>query len=270
MSWLAGQMEQMSHPDLELLILAARKAAEIALPFWQRDHKVWYKPDDAGPVTEADLQVDQYLKSHLMTERPDYGWLSEETEDGSARLSKSRVFVVDPIDGTRAFTAGERTWAHSLAVVENGVPVVGVVFLPVRERLYTAARGHGAYLNAAPIQASHRRDVSGSDLLATRPTLSAQNWRELPDFKRHHRSSLAYRLALIGAGRFDGMLTLRQTWEWDIAAGVLIAEEAGASVTNRSGQALEFNSPRALTHGVIAAAPGVHSQLISALAPSET
>jgi myo-inositol-1(or 4)-monophosphatase len=263
-------MGRMIHPDLDLLIFAARKAAEIALPFWQGDHQVWYKPDDAGPVTEADLQVDQFLKEYLLSERPSYGWLSEETEDGTARLSKSRVFVVDPIDGTRAFTAGERTWAHSLAVVEDGVPVAGVVFLPVREKMFVAAQGQGAMLNNVPIQSSLRREAEGSDLLATRPTIAPENWTMRPEFKRHHRSSLAYRLSLVGAGRFDGMLTLRPTWEWDIAAGVLIASEAGASVTDRAGQTFQFNSPKAQTNGVVAGAPGVHSQLISVLAPSAT
>ncbi|MFT6912913.1 MAG: myo-inositol-1(or 4)-monophosphatase [Paracoccaceae bacterium] len=249
--------------DLALLIDAAQAAARIATPFWKSDHQVWQKADDAGPVTEADLAVDAMLRETLMAARPDYGWLSEETQDTPERLGRSRVFVVDPIDGTRAFTAGEHNWAHSLAIVENGTPIAGVVLLPIREKLYTAARDQGAFLNGQPIRASTRQQLEGADVLAARVTFEPQHWADAPpQVTRHIRSSLAYRLSLVAEGRFDAMLTLRDSWEWDIAAGCLLATEAGATVSDRFGATLRFNSPKALTKGTLCAAPGVHAETL--------
>ncbi len=249
-----------------MLIAAAREAGRIALGFFKGRNRVWDKGRD-DPVTEADLAVDASLRETLTTARPDYGWLSEETDDDPARLDASRVFVADPIDGTRAFIAGEPTWAHSIAVVEDGQPVAGVVYLPARGRLYTAIRGRGARLDGTPLRASRRGEAAGARILASRPAFDARHWASrVPEAERHFRPSLAYRLALVGEGRFDGMLTLRESWEWDIAAGALIASEAGATVTDRTGKPLRFNNPQPLTHGVIAAAPGVHADLLGRLA----
>lgn len=248
--------------DLPLLIDAAKAAAEVANRFWRQDPKCWDKGGGAGPVTEADLEVDALLRARLTDARPDYGWLSEETEDGPARLEDERLFIVDPIDGTRAFAAGERTWAHSLSVVERGRVTAGVVLLPRRDKLYAAALGQGATLNGAPVSASTRSELAGATVLAARPNFDAQHWKGgTPPVERQFRSSLAYRLSLIGEGRFDAMLTLRDSWEWDIAAGTLIAAEAGATVTDRAGADLRFNSSGARTPGVLAAAPAIHMAL---------
>ena len=251
--------------DLALLSEAARAAGDIALKFFEGSNRVWDKGVD-DPVSEADVAVDRYLREKLRAARPDYGWLSEETEDDPARLSAERVFVVDPIDGTRAFVAGERTWAHSLAVVEAGRPVVGVVYLPARDRLYAATAGGGAALNGEGLAASSLSSADGARVLASRPTLASELWPGgRPEIERHFRPSLAYRLSLVGEGRFDGMLTLRDSWEWDIAAGALIAAESGATVTDRRGRPLVFNSPEGMTEGVVAAAPGVHADLLAGL-----
>ena len=128
--------------DLALLSEVAQEAGELAMRFWRQDPKVWDKGVD-GPVSEADFEVDAFLRDHLRAARPGYGWLSEETPDDLAQRAASRLFVVDPIDGTRAYIGGEATWAHSLAVVEDGHPVAGVVHLPVRRKTYAAARGQG-------------------------------------------------------------------------------------------------------------------------------
>ena len=252
--------------DLALLEKTAREAGEIARCFWREDPQVWDKGGD-DPVSEADFAVDRHLKARLLAARPDYGWVSEETEDDPARLSATRVFIVDPIDGTRSFVAGEKTWAHSLAVVENGEVTAAAVFLPVRDKMYLAARGDGATLNGERLTASARAGLSGATVLSPRVSFRAEFWKDgPPDVERHFRPSLAYRLALVGEGRFDAMLTLRPAWEWDIAAGALIASEAGGVVSDRLGGPLRFNSSARQTAGVVAAGAGMHGDLLDRLA----
>ncbi|MFV0334879.1 MAG: 3'(2'),5'-bisphosphate nucleotidase CysQ [Tropicimonas sp.] len=256
----------MPDSDLSLLVAAASAAGEVAQRHFRAGNTVWEKADGQGPVTEADLEVDAMLRERLMAARPGYGWLSEESEDDAARLACETVFIVDPIDGTRAFIEGSRTWAHSLAVIRQGRPVAAVVCLPMLDKLYTARVGGGARLNGAPIHASSRTGVQGADLLAARSTFNPRYWTGgAPDVTRHFRSSLAYRLALVGEGRFDGMITLRNSWEWDIAAGALIAAEAGATVSDRTGAAISFNTVPRFAAGIICAAPGVHAGLLARL-----
>jgi myo-inositol-1(or 4)-monophosphatase len=252
--------------DLDLLLSAARGAEAIALRHWRRDPKVWEKGAD-GPVSEADIEVDAWLRDHLRAARPGYGWLSEETPDDPAERAAARVFIVDPIDGTRAFIGGEATWAHSLAVVEDGRPKAAVVHLPARRKTYAAALGQGATLNGTPLRASDRAEVAGSTFLAARASFEAQHWKgPVPQVDRAFRPSLAYRLALVGEGRFDGMLTIRPTWEWDVAAGALVAAEAGATVTDRSGRPLAFNNPDPRLDGILAAGPLLHAAVSARMA----
>lgn len=243
-------------------------AGRVATSFAGKTAKTWDKPEGAGPVTEADLAVNDLLQTTLRSARPDYGWLSEETEDGSARLSKNRVFIIDPIDGTRSFLEGSSTWAHSLAVAENGVITAAVVFLPLRNKLYGAAIGQGATLNGATLSASVIPQLTDTTILAARPAMDTKHWKSNvePTFKRSYRPSLAYRLALVGAGRFDAMITLRRSWEWDIAAGALIVTEAGGRITDQTGQPLRFNNSDPRLNGVVAGGQPTQTALIDALA----
>ncbi|MEI4231319.1 inositol monophosphatase family protein [Roseovarius sp. D22-M7] len=253
--------------DLPLLVEAAEEAGRIATRYIGAPIEIRDKPDGAGPVTEADLAVDAALSQILRAARPDYGWLSEESEDGAARLDAERVFIVDPIDGTRAFIDGDDIWAHSLAVAERGVITAAVIFLPMCDKMYTAAAGQGAALNGAPIRVTDRADLDGASLLAARPALAAGLWRagRAPQVTRGFRPSLAYRLALVAEGRFDAMLTLRASWEWDIAAGDLILREAGAVTSDRRAGPLVFNNPDPRLDGVLAANPALHGALHAAL-----
>ncbi len=253
--------------DLDLLIDAARAAGEEALRHTGPTARRWDKPGGLGPVTEADMAVDALLSDRLRAARPGYGWLSEETEDSDARLSCERVFIVDPIDGTRSFIEGSGIWAHSLAVADRGVVTAAVVYLPARDMMYTAAEGQGAFLNGAAIRVSDRNDLSGASLLAAKPNLAPQHWvGGTPDVKRAHRPSLAYRLCLVAEGRYDAMLTLRPSWEWDIAAGELILREAGALTSDRAARVLRFNNAAPKVNGVIAANPVLHDAITRALA----
>lgn len=254
--------------DLDLLRDAALEAGRIARRYWRDDPQVWDKGGD-DPVSEADFAVDTYLKTELLRARPDYGWVSEETEDDPARLDAACVFIVDPIDGTRAFVAGEPTWAHSLAVARNGRVTAACVYLPVRDKMYLAATDRGATMNGAALSATRADALDDANVLTPRVTMQGRFWKHsVPAFKRHFRPSLAYRLALVGEGRFDAMLTLRPAWEWDIAAGALIATEAGATVTDRHGKPLAFNSMARQTAGVVTAAAALHPQIIGALHPN--
>lgn len=145
--------------DLALLIRAAEIAGDTASRYSGPDARKWDKPDGAGPVTEADLAVNAALADLLPAARPDYGWLSEETEDNTDRLSHERLFIIDPIDGTRSFAEGSRTWAHALAVADRGRITAAVIYLPQRELMYTAAVGEGAKCNGTAITISPRVDL---------------------------------------------------------------------------------------------------------------
>lgn len=242
-------------------------AGRVATSFVGTTAQRWDKPGGAGPVTEADLAVNDLLSNVLRLARPDYGWLSEETEDTTARLGCERVFIIDPIDGTRSFVEGSNTWAHAIAVAERGEVTAAVIYLPMRDKLYDAARGRGARLNSEPIQSSVALDLEAASVLAARPALLPAEWRKaVPGFRRAYRPSLAYRLALVAQARFDAMLTLRATWEWDIAAGALIVAEAGGICSDRQGHRLRFNNADPRLNGVVAGGAAIHPALIRALA----
>ena len=251
--------------DLALIEAAAHAAGTVALRYWKLDPRQWDKGDGAGPVSEADLAVNDLLHRDLMAARPDYGWLSEESADDPARLACARVFIVDPIDGTRAFLAGEDSFAISVAVAERGKVVAGAVYLPAKTRMYTATATGPAQMNGQPIAVSTLQDLAAAHVLTQKASLVPDLWPGgVPAVQRHFRPSLAYRLCLAAEGRFDAMLTLRDAWEWDIAAGVLIAERAGAVVTDRDAGALWFNSAARQTAGVIVAPPVLHAALMAA------
>ena len=252
--------------DLDLLIDAAKAAGEVACRYAPDTAQTWEKPDGAGPVTEADLAVNETLHEALQGSRPDYGWLSEESEDTAARLSSDRLFVVDPIDGTRSFIEGSNTWAHALAVVEDHEVTAAVIYLPKRNLLYAAAAGQGATLNGQPISSSHNGDLATSEILSVKHNFKPEFWHgPPPEVKRAYRPSLAYRMALVAQGKFDAMITFRPSWEWDVAAGDLILREAGAATSDRAGNPLRFNNPTPKVSGVLAAGTDLHGAIASRL-----
>ncbi len=250
---------------LALLLEAAAASGEIAKRHFGRSPQVWEKPGE-GPVSAADIEIDRMLRAELLAARPGYGWLSEESPDGPARLEAERVFVVDPIDGTRAFLKGERSWAHSLALVERGRVIAGVVHLPMLERVYAARAGGGAVRDGEPIAPSLRREVEGARVLANAAQFAPERWPGgVPLVERHFRPSLAFRLCLVADGGFDAMITLRDAWEWDVAAGDLIVREAGGAVSTRRGAEPRYNNPCPKLEGMVAAGRALHAGLLARL-----
>ncbi len=252
--------------DLDLLTTAALRSGGIAKSYFGQSPQVWDKADNAGPVTAADLAVNDMLTSTLQSARPDYGWLSEETEDGTARLQTTRQFVVDPIDGTRAFIEGGKDWGHSLAVVENGAVTAAAVYIPMRDMLFAATLGGGATCNGQPITTSDTALLGDASVLSHKANFDGKYWKGgcAPNMRKAFRSSLAYRLCLVASGRFDAMLTFRPTWEWDIAAGSLIVAEARGIATTQTGSSLRFNNAHPQVTGVVAAGQ-LHGDIIACL-----
>ena len=250
--------------DLALLVDAARAAGPVAMAHWRQSPRVWDKPGSAGPVTEADLAVGRLLGETLRRARPGYVWLSEDPDDAPAgRRRRDRVFIVDPIDGTRAFIAGEAHFSHAIAVAEGGRVTAAVVFLPALDRIYAAHAGGPATCNGAAIAAS-AAPLAESRVLASAAALAPDLWPGgVPAVRRSFRASLAYRLCLVAEGAFDATLTPRPTWEWDIAAGALIAERAGARVTDAQGGPLAFNAADPRAAGMIAAPPALHEDFVA-------
>ena len=238
--------------DLALITDAALSAGQSALQFFRSDFKRWEKDGGAGPVTEADLTVDAELGSLLRAARPDYGWLSEES-NAKGWQDRSRIFVIDPIDGTRSFIEGSRTWAISIAVIENGHPIAAVVHLPAREMTYAAAIHAGATKNGDPIAASNASNAEEAHFLSAKVNFQPERWAKPIIAPRiSFRSSLAYRMALVAEGRFDAMVTLRRTWDWDVAAGTLLVTEAGGNVRVPKGTAPSFGNAERSQPGLLA------------------
>ncbi|MEO0344020.1 MAG: 3'(2'),5'-bisphosphate nucleotidase CysQ [Pseudomonadota bacterium] len=248
--------------DLELLLDAADAITPIAERYFKSQLEIWDKGGGQGPVTEADLLIDKTLNEILLSARPGYGWLSEETDDDPARLGHDTIFIVDPIDGTRAFISGQVNFACALAVVHKGQVQDAVVHMPVKGITYAASRGFGATKNGKAIKTDGRTDFEGARVLASGRSLDADLWTHRPEIERHFRTSLAYRICLVAEGRFDAAMALHSVWEWDMSAGDLIAEEAGALCTDSFGLQAAYNSPQAAQKGLVVGNPSIHKDLL--------
>ena len=248
--------------DLDLILEAARRAGGLAVSLRQVGLTTETKSDNT-PVSNADIAVDSLLKSMLGAARPDYGWLSEETVDDPARLQRARVFVVDPIDGTRAYVKDRPWWGVSIAVVDDGQPTVGVVYAPDVEETYYAVAGGGAWRNGAAIQTSQTADVEDCAMLADAPMFSHPAWPQpWPPMQVTSRNSVAYRLCLVASGDFDAALALSPKSEWDLAAADLIATEAGCLVTNHKGETFRYNQVKPTMRSLVCAGPALHGLIL--------
>ncbi|WP_408641970.1 3'(2'),5'-bisphosphate nucleotidase CysQ [Sphingomonas radiodurans] len=243
--------------DLAAAIAAVtREAGQLALAHYQTDFARWEKaPGD--PVSEVDLAVNKLLRARLSALLPDAGWLSEETADRPDRLACERLWVVDPIDGTRDYIRGRPGWAVSVALVEHGRAVIGVLDAPARDEVWLAQAGRGATLNGRALAASTRDTLNGARVPTDAlPKMSIELTRvEKPN-------SIALRMAMVADDRADLAATLRWGHEWDIAAAALIAIEAGGLATDALGGALVFNKPSPQAFGVITSSRGIHAAAV--------
>ncbi len=249
--------------DLALIIAAARAGGAVALAHAKAGVKIRTK-SDGTPVTDGDEAVDRLLFDTLTAARPDYGWLSEETVDDPLRLRTERQFIVDPIDGTAAYMKGKPWYVVSIAVVEAGQTVAGVLYAPALDELYEATPGDGAWLNGQRIRASQATALEGAGMLGDAPMFAHPSWpTPWPAMRIEKRNAIAYRMALVASGAFDAALALSAKRDWDLAAASLICAEAGAIVTDHRGGELAFNSSHASIPSLICAAPGLHSQILA-------
>lgn len=244
-------MEASRAADLALLRRAGEEAARLALTFWRRAPQVWEK-EGGSPVSEADLAVDKRLAEILLEARPDYGWLSEETADSDVRLGRDRVFVVDPIDGTRAFLLGSKEWTISLAVVQDGRPVVAVLMAPALGIAFRAILGEGAFADGRRLHAGTRTTLVGARFASSRRYASAVE-ASGPSRKPRFVASLAYRIALVASGEIDVAIAKSNARDWDLAAADLLVHEAGARLAPLVGGKLRYNQ-RDTTHPTLIAA----------------
>lgn len=249
----------MTDPRLDALSEIAREAGALALRSFRGAFEQWEKAP-GNPVCEIDLAVDQFLKDELKRMDPDAGWLSEETVDNAERLMRPRVWVVDPIDGTRDYVRGRPGWAVSIALVEGGRVTLAVLDAPARDEHWRAARGLGAVRNGIPISASTRAELCGARVPAD--VLPKADIDLVPV---HKPNSIALRIAMVAADEADLVAALRWGNEWDIAAAALIAEEAGGKVTDAHGRPLRFNSTKGEAFGVLATGTPLHPAAVARL-----
>ena len=224
----------------------------------------------AGPVTEADLKVDALLRRMLPQE--DEGWLSEETADSPERLDRRRVWVVDPIDGTKEFVRGRPEWCVSVGLVEDGVAVAGGILNPETDQLVLGALETGVTLNGVATRTRECDELEGAVVLASRSEYRRGEWEHFEGigFVVERMGSVAWKLALVAAGKADATWTLKPKNEWDVVAGVALVHAAGGRCFLPFGGELSFNLPDPkLRHGLAATAAGLASPIAELLAERE-
>ena len=239
--------------ELTILSQAMSEAGREALRLASAGFETFTKADQS-PVTSADLAVNRILQDRLSTAFPEDGWLSEETTDNDTRLSRKRVWIVDPIDGTRSFVRGLPEFCLSVALVENGVPTVAAIFNPATGEFFSAIRGRG--LRVERLSDSDQPGFTSSE----RPVALVNPWElrvgrfEGLQDHLHCRpiGSIAYALALVAAGQADAAITLAGGNEWDVAAGALLVEERGGRATTAAGHPVTFNRPDPRLPGTLA------------------
>jgi myo-inositol-1(or 4)-monophosphatase len=251
--------------DLRLICEAARKGGAIGLPYAHKDVQSWLKSGNS-PVTEADMAIDSFLHDQLTAARPDYGWISEESRPKPVTPTRGhhRTFVIDPIDGTRGFMEGSDEWTVCIAILDDGIPVAGVVYNPARDELYHAALGSGARCNDTALAVSRKTSLSGARLAASKKAVRTLGVGS-GGVKARYVPSLAYRLAGVASGVYDGTISTGRAHIWDIAAAAVIVTEAGGFVTDTKAAAPVYTEQDCRVPPLVVAGPDLHSLLCAAL-----
>lgn len=251
--------------DLATLRAVAREAGYLALDYRRRGKTETWEKSPGHPVTEADLAANALIAHRLGAARPHYGWLSEETVDDHANRRTSRIWVVDPIDGTRAYMRARADWCVGLAVVERGEAVAGVVYAPELDRLYEARRGGAAFCNSEPIETSRQGAIEGCRMIANEGMVRHKDWRpSWPEMQLAvpRPNATLLRLVMVASGEWDATIALASKSDWDLAAASVIVEVAGGAATTHRGERFGFNQPVPVQQSVIAAGMALHPLLI--------
>lgn len=253
-------------PDIRAI---AEEAGRLALGYFRPGAttaaRVDYK-DGGSPVTEADFAVDRLLKAKLLDLAPDFGWLSEETEDNPDRLSRPVIFIVDPIDGTRAFARGDDDWTIAIGIVEHGRAIGGVVHAPVSALTYEAVLGAGARCNGVALSCKAGPSLSDAFIAGPRPLVEALHNAAGPFQKAKRIHSLAYRFAAVTDKTIDGAVAEKNAHDWDLAAADVIVHEAGGILVASNGERPIYNRDSTKHEALAAGPPALAKALADALA----
>ncbi|NQY90405.1 MAG: 3'(2'),5'-bisphosphate nucleotidase CysQ [Deltaproteobacteria bacterium] len=238
--------------ELQTAVEAARAGGAVVRKYFRGNYEVHEKAPD-NPLTIADTEADEAIKQVVLGAFPDDGWLSEETRDSPERLSKERVWIVDPLDGTKEFVQNIPEFCVCVGFTMGGVVQVGVCYNPITEKLFAAARGQGMTLNGEPASCTATTELSAATVLASRSETGRGEWDDYDQLMQvKPTGSVAYKFALIAGGEADATFSLTPKNEWDICAGTMLVEEAGGTVTDRFGRPLTFNNAKTLLPGLIA------------------
>lgn len=256
--------------DARLVRQVTREAGRIALSYFARDIHTWEKSAN-NPVSEADIAVDEFLRTTLLQNRTGYGWLSEETEDQPERLRCGRLWIVDPIDGTRAYLAGGDDWGISVALVQDQKPILAAFYAPVKDAFYFAEAGKGATKNGEPICASACNDLTSARMMGDPSAFKSKKYWPVPwpdTMVSEQANSIALRICQIADGQFDCCVTLRPKNDWDVAAADLILLESGGRLTTGDGVELVFNREKPLHKHIVAANGHLAPALMERVTPA--
>ena len=255
--------------ELTVLREAVADAGTLVMRYFGQNPETWDKPGE-GPVSEADLAANDLLQARLCGAFPDHGWLSEESVDDPLRLTRERVWIVDPIDGTRAFIDGQPEFTVCAALAIGGEVVAGAVLNPAKDELFFAARGTGSTRNGVPLVADRCARFAEARILSRRGVLKSSHWVEKAPGGRHgYVNSIAYRVCKVATDRWDVAIALNRLSEWDLAAAQVVLEEAGGKVTDRAGNPIRYNGRDPKIAGLIAAVDPLHGELVERLLPPD-
>jgi myo-inositol-1(or 4)-monophosphatase len=251
--------------DAALLKRTVREAGALALTMFRTEIRQWTK-GQSSPVSEADIAVDELIRQRLQSATPDYGWLSEESADDRVRLARQRVWIVDPIDGTRAYLGGREDWSISAALVEAGKPRLAAVFAPATDEFFFASSGGGATRNDSAIKASKGTDFDIERMAGPHFLLNRVRGTTSPELRNFKIGSLALRISRVAQGTLDAAFVGGNSHDWDLAAADLLLREAGGKLTTLHGDALLYNRVEVKHEVLVAAGSERHAELVAHLA----
>lgn len=249
--------------DHRLLKDIVIESGKIAIKWFKNKPRVW-KKKDGTEVSEADLEVNDFLHKELKDKLPKTGWLSEETKDDYLRLNFKKTLIIDPIDGTKSFLNGKKDFSISIALIESGKPISAFIYNPANKELYEAEKNKGSWLNSKKITTTNTKVIDNCKMCAFKPMFSHPAWkRPWPKMQIKNKNSIAYRMALVSCGKFDSMMALNRKSDWDVAAGDLLISEAGGKVTDHKGNQLIYNLKDTSKKSIIGSCMGLHDKIVS-------